>query len=82
MSLHELLAEMNVAAPVLDEVKTAEDSANTAIALSVSPPGLVLGGVGGARYIGKITAVRLTARRVLERADLAGACGRKWAVSI
>jgi len=30
----------------------------------------------------RITAVRLTARRVLERADLAGACGRKWAVSI
>jgi|SRR5450759_955144 cytochrome c len=29
-----------------------------------------------------ITAVRLTARRVLERADLGGACGRKWVVSI
>jgi hypothetical protein len=29
-----------------------------------------------------ITAVRLTARGVLEWADLAGACGRKWVVSI
>lgn len=29
-----------------------------------------------------LTAVRLTARRVLERADLGGACGRKWVVSI
>jgi hypothetical protein len=28
------------------------------------------------------TAVRLTARLVLERADLGGACGRKWVVSI
>jgi len=30
----------------------------------------------------EITAVRLTARGVLEWADLAGACGRKWVVSI
>ena len=29
-----------------------------------------------------LTAVRLTPRRVLERTDLAGACCRKWAVSI
>jgi transposase len=32
--------------------------------------------------LAKITAVRLRARLVLERADLAGACGRKWVVSI
>jgi hypothetical protein len=30
----------------------------------------------------EVTAVRLTARGVLERADLAGACGRKSMVSI
>ena len=30
----------------------------------------------------KTLAVRLTPRRVLERTDLAGACCRKWAVSI
>jgi hypothetical protein len=29
-----------------------------------------------------ITAVRLTSLGVLERPDLAGACGRKWVVSI
>ena len=34
------------------------------------------------RLISYDTAVRLTARRVLERADLGGACGRKWVVSI
>jgi hypothetical protein len=30
----------------------------------------------------EITGVRLTVRSVLERADLAGACHRKWVVSI
>jgi hypothetical protein len=30
----------------------------------------------------KITAVRLTAKRVPKRADLAGVCRQKWAVSI
>jgi hypothetical protein len=34
------------------------------------------------RDLSALTAVRLTARGVLEWADLAGACGRKWVVSI
>ena len=32
--------------------------------------------------IATFTGVRLTVRSVLERADLAGACHRKWVVSI
>jgi hypothetical protein len=36
MSLYELLAEMNVAGPVVAEIKTVEDTANTAISLSTA----------------------------------------------
>jgi hypothetical protein len=37
---------------------------------------------GPSHLLKRPTAVRLTARGVLEWADLAGACGRKWVVSI
>jgi hypothetical protein len=50
MSLYELLAEMKVAAPIVEEVKTAEESANTAISLLSSNFG---SGTGIIRYIGK-----------------------------